>query len=280
MGQNTSIVNAKNTKPDNQRQNNSLYLLANLVSKEFKLKYRRSVLGVLWSLLNPLLMMIVMALIFSNIFRFSFDMYPFAVYLILGQTLFAVFQEGTNGSVRSIIDAAPLIKKVHVEKMVFPTEKVLFAVVNFGFSLIAIAIVMVYFGMLPSWHIVAVPVLVVLLAAFTLGVAYLVSALTVFFRDIEHLWSVLITVWFYFTPIFWPYDALAGNGLAWVFTLVQFNPMYHFVACFRQLVTGCSLPSDLAVATEFGICAVCAAVTLLVGFLVFKKLEKKFILYI
>lgn len=264
-----------------KRQNkNSLYLLYNLVSKEFKLKYRRSVLGVLWSMLNPLLMMIVMALIFSNIFRFQFDMYSYAIYLILGQTLFAIFQEGTNGSLRSIIDAAPLIKKVYVEKIIFPTEKVFFAFVNFLFSLIAVAAVMLFFGMVPSWKLVGLPVLLVLLALFTLGASYLNSALTVYFRDIEHLWSVLATVWFYFTPIFWPLEALANNGIEWVYTVIQFNPMYHFVACFRQMVTGISLPTDVGVVMELGYCSVFAVITFAVGLFVFKKFEKKFILYI
>lgn len=272
--------NSKTAITEIMQRKNSLYLLFNLVSKEFKLRYRRSVLGVVWSMLNPLLMMIVMALIFSNIFRFSFDLYPFPIYLILGQTFFAVFQDGTNGSVRSVIDAAPLIQKVKVEKIVFPTEKVIFAAVNFCFSLLAVAVVLLFFGMLPSWKIVLVPILLVLLLAFTLGTAYLVSALTVFFRDIEHLWSVLITIWFYFTPIFWPYDALISNGISWVFTIIQFNPMFHFVACFRQCVTGIPLPSDIPILPEFGICAVFAVVTLAVGLFVFKKLERKFILYI
>ncbi len=263
-----------------RQQRNSLYLLGNLVSKEFKLKYRRSVLGIVWSMLNPLLMMIVMALIFSNIFRFSFDMYPFAVYLILGQTFFAVFQDGSNGSLRSIIDAAPLIKKVRVQKIIFPTERVLFAGVNFCFSLIAVALVMIFFGMVPSWKAVLVPVLLALLLVFTLGVGYLISSLVVFFRDVEHLWGVLTTIWFYLTPIFWPYEALMQNGIEWVFQLIQFNPMFHFVACFRQLVTGISLPSDFGVTVELGLCAVFAFVTFFVGLLVFKKLEKKFILYI
>lgn len=272
---------AKSPKTNRGGSNkNSLYLLYNLVSKEFKLRYRRSVLGVVWSMLNPLLMMIVMALIFSNIFRFQFDMYPFAIYLILGQTFFAVFQDGTNGALTSIIDAAPLIKKIHVNKIVFPTEKILFAIVNFGFSLIAVALVLVFFGMVPSWKIVLVPVLVLLLAAFALGVAYLVSALAVFFRDVIHLWGVLMTVWYYFTPIFWPYDALANNGIGWVFTLIQFNPMYHFVSAFRQMVTGIALPTDASIAMELGLCTVFAAATFAVGLFTFKKLEKKFILYI
>ncbi len=263
-----------------QGNSNSLYLLYNLISKEFKLKYRRSVLGIAWSVLNPLLMMIVMALIFTNIFRFEFTAYPFAVYLILGQTIFALFQDGTNGALNSIYDASSLIKKVRVQKIIFPTEKVLFAVVNFVFSLIAVVLVMAFFGMLPSWQVVLTPVLVLLLALFTLGIGYLVSALAVFFRDVVHLWGVMTTIWFYFTPIFWPYEALASTGFTWVLTLIQFNPMYHFVSGFRQMVTGVSLPSDVSVYVELGLCAIFAVITFVVGYAVFRKLEKKFILYV
>lgn len=271
----------RGTKASGKQANkNSLYLLANLVSRDFKLRYRRSVLGVVWSMLNPLLMMIVMALIFSNIFRFEFNLYPFAIYLILGQVFFTVFQDGTNGALRSIIDAAPLIKKVRVEKIIFPTEKVFFAIVNFAFSLIAVLAVFVFFGMVPSWKIVFAPVLLALLGIFTLGISYLISSLTVFFRDIEHLWSVLTTVLYYFTPIFWPYDALQSFGVDWVYNIIQFNPMYHFVSCFRQICTGYPLPSDPSFVFEIGLCAVFAVVTFAVGLFTFKKLEKKFILYI
>lgn len=271
---------ASNAKVQTQARKNGLYLLYNLISKEFKLKYRRSVLGVVWSVLNPLLMMIVMALIFSNVFRFEFSMYPFAVYLILGQTIFAVFQDGTNGALRSIVDSASLIKKIKINKIIFPTEKVLFAVVNFFFSLIAVVAVMIFFGMVPSWEALFTPFLVILLTVFTLGVGYIISALAVFFRDVIHLWSVMTTIWFYFTPIFWPYEVLANVGLPWVLYIVQFNPMYHFVSAFRQMVTGIALPSDPSLAVEFGLCTVFAFVTLGVGVFVFKKLEKKFILYV
>lgn len=279
--QSNSLGAAQSTSGGQSRASkNSLYLLYNLIAKEFKLKYRRSVLGVVWSVLNPLLMMIVMALIFSNVFRFQFDMYPFAVYLILGQTIFAVFQDGTNGALGSIVDSASLIKKIKINKIIFPTEKVLFAVVNFLFSLIAVVAVMIFFGMVPSWKALFVPALVALLAVFTLGVGYIISALAVYFRDMIHLWSVLTTIWFYFTPIFWPFDVLANVGLPWVVDLIQLNPMYHFVSAFRQMVTGIPLPSDLSLSVEFGLCAVFAFVTFGVGLFVFKRLEKRFILYV
>lgn len=268
----------KHNKGSNNK--NSLYLLYNLISKEFKLKYRRSILGVAWSILNPLLMMIVMALVFTNVFRFEFNLYPFAIYLILGQTLFALFQEGTNGALTSVIDYAPLIKKVRVVKIIFPTEKILFAVVNFCFSLIAVIGVMAFFRMMPNWMVVLVPILVILLTLFTLGIGYIISALAVFFRDMIHLWGVLTTIWFYFTPVFWPYEALAGGGISWVTNIIQFNPMYHFVSCFRQMVTGIPLSSDIGVFPELGICAIFAFATFTVGIFVFRKLERKFILYV
>lgn len=261
-------------------QKNGLYLLYNLISKEFKLKYRRSILGVAWSMLNPLLMMVVMVLIFTNVFRFDFDIYPFAVYLILGQTIFAIFQNGTGSALTSVVGSASLIKKIRVDKIIFPTEKVLFEVVNFAFSLVAVIAVMAYFGMGPSWKTVLVPLLVVLLTCFTLGVSYIISALAVFFRDMIHLWGVLATVWFYFTPIFWPYDVLASVGIGWVAKAIQFNPMYHFVSAFRQMVTGISLPGEASLYVELGFCALFAVITLAVGLLVFKRSEKKFILYV
>lgn len=258
----------------------SWFLLKELVAKNFKLRYRRSVLGVLWSVLNPLLMMIVMVLIFSNIFRFTFDSYNYAVYLILGQTLFTVFQDASNESMSSIVVAAPLIQKVRIEKIVFPTSQCLFAFVNFVISLLAVALVMLFCQTMVSWKIILLPVLLVELLLFCLGTSYLLSSLAVYFRDVMHLWGVLMTVWFYFTPIFWPYEALANNGIGWVYNLIQLNPMYHFVACFRQMATGIPLAQDIGIVPELGYCAIFAVVTFAVGLLVFKKLEKKFILYI
>ena len=274
------LGSARIARNNGQQSKNSLYLLYNLVAKDFKLRYRRSVLGVVWSMLYPLLMMIVMALIFDNVFKWNFDAYRFPVYLILGQTFFMVFQDGTNGALSSVLEAAPLVKKVHVEKIIFPTEKVLFALVNFLFSIFAIAAVLLFFGMVPSWKVLFTPILVIELVVFTLGVAYLVSALSVFFRDVMHLWGVLMSVWYYFTPLFWPYDVLKNFGVEWVYTIIQFNPMYHFVSCFRQMVTGIPLESDPSVSFELGVCALFAVVTFAVGLFVFKKLEKKFILYV
>lgn len=257
-----------------KKNRNSYYLLYNLVSRDFKLKYRRSVLGVLWSVLNPLLSMVVMVLVFSNIFRFDIENFP--VYLILGQVLMTLMTDSTNNSMGSIIEAAPLIQKIYVEKIIFPTEKCIFAVVNFLLSLIAVAGVMIFFHIAPGWPIVLLPVVILYVLIFSLGLSYLLSAVSVFFRDVMHLWGVLVTLWFYLTPIFWPIEALASNGISWMYQVILCNPMYHYVLYFRNIMMYNTWPS----LTENLICIAFALGTLAIGLFTFKKLEKKFILYI
>lgn len=248
----------------------SLFILKTLVSKDFKLKYRRSTLGVLWSVLNPLLMMAVLSAVFSFMFRFSIENYP--LYLILGTILFSLMSNSTTCAMSSIIEAAPLIKKVKVEKIIFPLEKVSFEVLNFVISLIAVALVMAAFRVAPTLNIIYLPLLVLYVALFSLGIGMLLASLAVFFKDIIHLWGVVTTAWTYATPIFYPTDMLSG----WMQTAMEFNPMYHYVTYFRSIMMWNVTPS----LTENLICLAMAAITLVVGFLVFRKTEHKFILFV
>ncbi len=262
-----------------QVRNSTLFILQQLVSRDFKLKYRRSVLGVLWSVLNPLLMMAVLALVFSNMFRFDIDKYP--VYLILGMTLFTLMSDSTSSAMSSIIGASALLKKVRVEKAVFPIEKVLFALVNYLFSFVAVVVVMVVFGVRPSWSMLALPLLLLYVVVFCTGLGLLLSALSVFFRDVMHLWSVVITAWNYLTPVFWPEEMLTSGALAGglghvLLVAEQFNPMYYFVSYLRQIMMYGTMPG-----LEFNLmCVAFAVVTFFVGLLVFRRVQSKFILYI
>lgn len=246
------------------------FILRMLVNKDFKLKYRRSVLGVVWSVLNPLLMMVVLTAVFSFIFRFDIENYP--LYLILGQILFALMSGATTSAMSSIIGAAPLLKKIKVNRMVFPLEKVCFELVNFAISLVAVAMVMVWFGVVPTAAMLALPLLLCYVVIFSLGIGLLLSALAVFFRDVVHLWGVVITAWTYATPIFYPMSMLDG----WMQNIMQFNPMYHFVTYFRDIMMYGTMPG----VTENLLCLFGSVGVLIAGVLVFKKLEKKFILYI
>lgn len=248
------------------------FTTASLVSKDFKLKYRRSVLGVLWSVLNPLLMMLVLVAVFSNVLKFGGDIENFPLYLILGNVLFTLMADSTSTAMGSILESAPLIKKVRVAKVIFPIEKVLFQLVNFAISLIAVVIVMLYFRIVPSWHLILLPVLLLFMLLFSAGLGMLLSALAVFFRDVCHLWSVVITAWTYATPLFYPINMLPD----WMQAAEAYNPMYHYVTYFRDILMWNTMPG----LREQLVCFAMALITFVVGLVVFKATEKKFILYV
>lgn len=246
------------------------FTITSLVSKDFKLKYRRSVLGVLWSVLNPLLMMCVLTAVFSTFFRFELENYPF--YLILGNTLFALMSDSTNSAMTSIIDSAPLIKKIRIDKIIFPLEKVLFQLVNFAISLIAVVIVMVFLRIPPTFNLAFLPLLLIYVSLFSAGLGLILSTLAVFFRDVVHIWSVVTTAWMYATPLFYPASILPD----WMMGFEAYNPMYHYVTYFRDIALWGNTPGIAENLACFGM----AAVTFIIGFIVFRKAQKKFILYV
>lgn len=255
------------------------FILKQLVTKDFKIKYRRSVLGVAWSVLNPLLMMVVMSIVFSTIFGQSRngsitpEMYP--LYLIVGNITFSVMSESTNQALMSIIWASSLLKKVKVHRWVFPVQKVLFSLVNFSFSLVAVALVMLFFRVVPTWHLILLPVCLLLFMCFCMGLGMMLSALAVFFRDVMHLWTVVITAWMYLTPIFWTTDYISQMA-HWIQVLVVVNPMYNYLQFMRDIFLFNTVPSALT----FGLCVAWAVLALAIGYTVFHKTEHKFILYI
>lgn len=248
----------------------SFYTMASLVSRDFKLKYRRSVLGVLWSVLNPLLMMCVLSAVFSAFFKFDIEHFP--VYLILGNTLFALMSDSTNGAMGSIIGSASLIKKIRIRKIIFPLEKVVFQLINFIFSFIAVLLVLLFFQIPLTMNAFLMPVLLFYVLLFSAGLGLALSAISVFLRDVLHLWSVVITAWTYATPLFYPVSILPE----WVANLMDFNPMYHYVTYFRDIMMYGNTPGLMENAICFGF----AAITFVVGYVIFKKLENRFILFV
>ncbi len=252
------------------------FILQQLVTKDFKLRYRRSVLGVIWSVLNPLLMMMIMSFVFSYFLRGSnVENYP--LYLIVGNITFSLMSEATNGGLTSIISAAPLLKKVKVDRWVFPVQKVFSAMMNFGFSLIAVVVVMLFFQVMPTWHIVWMIPALFLLMLFCIGISLLIGAAAVFFRDMIHLWSVALTAWTYLTPIFWDLSLLTNAGAPqFVVWVVKANPMYNYLEMMRCAIVYQSSPTT----TVLLLAAFWALLMLVIGYLVFRKTEHKFILFI
>ena len=186
--------------------------------------------------------------------------------------MFNLMSDATSGAMQSIIGAASLIQKIRIEKMVFPLEKVIFSLVNFLFSAIAAVAVMIYFRIMPTWDILFLPLCIVYVVAFSAGLGLILSSLAVFFRDVIHLWSVVLTAWTYATPLFYPLELLPDT----LQFLIQFNPMYQYITYFRDIMMYGITPT----LEQNLICIAMAAISLALGILVFRKTEHKFILYV
>lgn len=246
-------------------------LLKNLISRDLKVKYRRSALGFLWSILNPLLMALVLNIVFAKLFRFQVEY--FATYYLIGALIFNFVVECTTGSMMSVIGAAPLIKKVYIPKYIFPLQKCVFAFINMLFGSVAVVVVMLIQGVTFHWTIILFFVPMLYAFVFAYGFGLMLAAFTVFFRDIEHLYSVWCTIWMYLTPIIYPEDLLVSNGLS---VIMKLNPMYYFVHSLRNIVMYGTLPtlSDNIVSMAFSL------IFIVMGLYVFKKMQDRFILYI
>ena len=254
------------------------HLLMDLVARDLKVKYRRSALGFLWSILNPILMALVISVVFSQMFRFKQEY--FASYYLTGALIFNFMSEATSNSLTSVISGASLIKKVYIPKYIFPLEKVCFALVNCVFSFVALIIVMIFTGapLHPTVVLAVYPLLTLFL--FSLGVGLVLATLTVFFRDIMHLWSVFTTMLMYFSAIFYDPSQM-GSLVVYGFSInmsrfIKFNPLYWYITAFRTAV----LDGEMLSWSMLWICGACALVTLVFGLLVFRKQQDKFVLHI
>ena len=245
-------------------------LIRELVTRDLKVKYRRSVLGYVWSILNPLLMMLLQTLVFSYMFRYDIPNFP--LYLICGNTMFNFFNESTNMGMGSVLGNASLIKKVYIPKFIFPISRVLSSFVNLLFSLAAIVLVMLITRSPFYWTILLVWVPLLLLLVFCCGMAVLLSALAVYFRDLQYLYGIVTMAWMYATPLFYPLSDLPS----FMIPLIKLNPLYHYINSMRCLVMYGTVPGP----NTWIACIGCAAVMMAVGLAAFRKLQRNFILYL
>lgn len=245
-------------------------LLYEMVVRDLKVKYRGSFLGYLWSLLNPLMMMMVMSTVFAYLFRYTIPNYT--MYVLSGQILFAFFSESTNLSMHSVLAGGALMRKVYVPKYIFPLSRVLSSIVNMIFSLGAIIIMLIITRTPITAAIVMLPISILYIAVFALGVSLVLSSLTVFFRDIIHLYGVLLTAWMYLTPIFYPESILPSGAMA----IMSLNPLFYFISHFRTIVVYGAFPT---MHLNF-ICMIFAVSALALGLYVFKKKQDEFIFFI
>ncbi|MEB3100929.1 ABC transporter permease [Ferviditalea candida] len=250
--------------------NKYYYLLTLLVKKDIKKKYKGSFLGILWSLLNPLLNMIVLTIVFSTLFKENVHNFP--VYMLSGQLLFGFFSSSTMGSLNSVISSASLINKVYVPKYIFTFSRLMSDFVFFAISLVDLLLIMIVTRADITINIMYAPIYLLLLLVFSSGVSLILATVTVFFRDIEHLYGVFITFLMYGSAIFYP-ASIIPDKFQFILTL---NPVFYFINGFRNVVYD-GFPVD---STNLMICLTLAVISLIIGIVVFEKNQDKFILHI
>lgn len=246
------------------------FLMEQLVNRDFKTKYKRSVLGILWSFLNPLLMMIVQYVVFSTLFKSNIPNFP--VYLLTGIVCFNFFNESTNMCLQSISGNAGLITKVYVPKYIYPVTRVLSSSINLLLSLIPLLLVMIFTGISLRLQGVLIVFGILCLEILCLGVGLILASLMVFFRDTQFIWGVLVTILNFATPIFYPESIIPARFM----TIYKLNPLYHVVRFMRIVLLDGVSPEPKA----YGLCLLAALIPLAIGIKVFQKCQDRFVLYI
>lgn len=254
---------------DNMKKDS--YVLGAMVKKNFKAQYRGSILGVLWTILNPLLNMLVLSFIFSNLFGKGTGNYP--VYLLCGNIIFNVMRQITTQSLTCLVTNSGLIKKTRISYSIFPLSNTFTALVNFAFSFISLIIVMLIVKQEFHWTLVMTVTILPALILFSLGLSFILANLYVFFRDIKHIYTVGVTLWQYLTPLFYTATAI---GSAVAVKIINLNPMTVYVTAFRDIVQWGVVPSGITYLIMYG----WALGMLAVGYLFFAINRKKYILYI
>lgn len=252
-------------------------LLHNLVIRELKARYKNSILGFLWSLLNPLAMMVV----FSAVFTFmipSHDIPLYPIYILCGLLPWNFFSASIMASVNSVVGNAALIKKVYFPREILPIAAVLSQLVNFLLALIVLFAVLILFqGRFSPW-LWMLPIVVLIQTCFIIGLAFILSTLNVFYRDVAMIMDVVVLAWFFLTPVFYPLDILPQEyvlfGIAWDVHRLMYilNPMASIINTYRDLLYwGVYTQLDFFLRT-----AATAGGTLVVGYWFFTRYSGRF----
>ncbi len=248
------------------------FLLQQLVSRDFKVKYKRSVLGIVWSLLYPVLTMVVMAIVFSNVFKFSTPGVSYLAYLLSGLIMFNYFSEASNLAMSSVVGNFGLLNKIYIPKYIFPLSKCLFVGINFLLTLIPFYVVLFATGTGINIFHLMLPYAFLCLFMFTLGMGLILSAVSVFLRDMFYIYGIIVMLWTYLTPIMYDIKMISTE----LQPILKLNPMYHYINFVREIVLYERIPQPFT----WIICIASSAMVLLIGVLVFKKTQDKFIYYV
>jgi ABC-2 type transport system permease protein/lipopolysaccharide transport system permease protein len=242
-------------------------VIQNMVVQELRVRYQRSILGFFWTLLNPLLMLATLSLVFTQVLHTEDPHFP--LFLLAGMVPWSLLSVSLNESAMCIIANEGLIRKIYLPKLVFPLSRLLISLVTFVFSLGAMFLLLLPLGARPSWAMLALPVVIALFTAFTLGLSLIVATANTFYRDCGHLISVFLQAWYFLTPILYPASSFPERR-RWIFRL---NPAFYFIELFHDVLYAGQWP-------RIGLLAVAAAIaaaSLGVGYAIFKSHEDKMV---
>ena len=246
------------------------FLIRQLVSRDFKTKYKRSALGMAWSFLNPLLTMSVQYVVFSTLFQSDIPNYP--VYLLSGIVFFNFFNEAVSMGMTSITGNASLIKKVYMPKYIYPVSRILSSLVNFALAIIPLLLVMLITGTAFTPALLLLIFDMLCLLGFVTGMSLLLTTAMTFFQDTQFLWGVVSMMWMYLTPLFYPESIIPTQFL----TIYHMNPMYQYITFARICIIDGVSPEPMA----YLWCILSSVVVLGLGILTFKRHQDKFVLYL
>src|SRR5947207_6339475 len=241
-----------------------------LALKELRVRYKRSALGFIWALLNPLMMMVILTIVFSTITRIAVDYYP--IFLISALLPWTFFSQALSYSVESIVTNAELLKKIRVAKSVFPLAALIANVINFLLSLAPLVLILAVLRFPFHWTWIYLPVPLLGLFLFTAGCAFFFAAANVFFRDVSHIVQIVLSGWFYLSPVLYSIDFLPAKYKL----LLRFNPMLYILNGFRMAIYYGQLPTMQNIGASLAL----GTITLILGYSVFRRVERSFVFYV
>jgi len=253
-----------------QKLKKNQFLFEELVKRDFKKKYKRTVLGMAWSILSPLLTLLVMKLVFTQFFGRT--MAHYTTYLFCGNLIFSYFNEATTQGMSSLMGNAGIFSKVNVPKYLFLFSKNVQTLINFGLTLIVFFVFCILDNITFTWKIILLVYPIILLVLFNIGVGLVLSALFVFFRDIQYLWSVFTQLLMYMSAIFYTIDGYSQT----VQNIFLLNPVYLFIRYFRKIVIETTIPTPafhLLMLTD-------VFIVLCLGCWMYKKYNHRFLYYV
>lgn len=246
------------------------FLFEELVKRDFKKKYKRTILGFLWSMLSPLMMLGVISFVFSQFFGRTIEYY--VLYILAGQIVFAYFSESTNTAMVSLLNNASIFSKINVPKFLFVLSRNISALINFLLTVVIFFCFVFAYGIKPEWTMLLIFYPIICLIIFNYGIGLILSALFIFFRDMQYLYSLLLQVVMYGSAIFYNIDMLSKSYQ----TVFYFNPLYLYITFVRDVVIYNKIPELWFVA----LCGIYALLAMFFGLLIYKKYNYKFVYYI